>query len=475
MGKKQDINEKAIQNNEWILCITDFDISSLPPDKVNISDIVLKKMVDKLTMINYRARVSSEYAFYEKRAWTLERYNAARALASKMEERSQVLFRGEPNWQYRQNIARIDTDLEKLRAALYEIENNAPVINREPDFNLSRNNLNHVFPAAPLQGGENRFCATQGADAFLAGSITDFHGRYFLTLKLYTVYTQSFVWQDNMIFSHEDIEEVLDEITRKLLVVLSGGSSAVVAVKTEPEDTLVLINRSFAGRGETGILEYPPGTVLITATAPDHDSLSFETELVSGELALVNIRLNAIEYGDVNIISNKESRVYHGALYVGETPMTLRLPVNHLEYIEIETTNTEELFSLAPKERGTIVFQTPDYTDFSQSFSLRTSVPLHKDRVDRERNGFYWALGGIWVTGIATWISYYSLSSINFAVNSSGSRNQQLYNEHNNMLRIYNASLISLGAVSVYGIYRFARYLYYANAGATPVAAPGRN
>jgi len=468
-GADKTDDEKKTQNDEWILCITNFDISSLPADKVGIASIITRKMAERLSSINYRTRISPEYAYYEEYAWARERTAAARALSAKMDERSQQLYRGDPQWLYRQNITRIDTEIIRLREALEEIENNPPLINKEPVFNLTRGNLDLVFPAAPVSGSEFRFCSDQRADAFLSGSIIDFHGRYFLTLKLYVVYTRSFIWQDSIIFSHDDLENALDEITRRLLITLSGNESAAVAVRAEPQETLLLINRSFAGRGETDILEYPPGQIIITASAPNYESLTFETELFPGELIDINLRLNPIRYGYVDISGDKDGSVYQGALYVGETPLTLRLPLNQMEYIELETPDSH---------KGTIVFQTPGIIDFLETFPLSTEPPLQKGIVDRERNNFYWAWGGTWIAIIATWLTYYSFMNMDYAYHydfSPGNINQNFINQYSIMPYLFGGTIAVLGGVSIYSIYRLVKYLYTANKGFTTVKSTRRD
>jgi len=252
-----DETEIKTQNDEWFLCITDFDAGSLPADKTNISGVISRELVDRLSSINYRTRISPEYAYYEEYAWERERANAAKTLSTKMDDRSKQIYQGNPDWKYRQNIKKIDADIKKLWETLEEIDKNPPLINKEPVFNLTSGNIDLVFPSAPAKGGENRFCAAQKADAFLTGSIKDFYGRYSLTLKLYTLYTKSFVWEENFIFSYNDIDIMISEITRKLMIILSGNYPSAVEVKTEPETALVLINQTFAGRGETPLTEYP--------------------------------------------------------------------------------------------------------------------------------------------------------------------------------------------------------------------------
>ena len=465
-GKQEEI-EPTTQNDEWILCITDFDVSSMPQERAHIAPVIMRMITERLSVISYRTRISPEYAYYEEFAWTRERSNAAKALSAKQEERSRLIFRGDSGWRYRQNIARIDEDIERLRAVLEEVENNVPLINKEPVFNLTAANLNFTFPAAPRAGMELRFCNEQRADAFLSGSIREFHGRNVLSVKLYTVFTRSFVWEDSVVFSHDDLENAIDEIARRLVIVLSGNESALVAINVEPEDTMVLINRTFAGRGEITPMEHPPGMVLITASAPNYESVTFETELFGGELAEINIRLQAIEYGNLEIFENTPGSVYLGSLYMGEAPLMLRLPVNQMEYIVLEASDTE---------RAALAFHTPVVPDFSLSLPLRVETPFQSGRVDRERRHFYWTWGGTWITGLATWISYYTFLNADMALRSGFvTEDPVFYDNYQTMYYVTMGTAVALGTVTVYGIYRLIRYIYIANRTATPIAETDGN
>jgi hypothetical protein len=472
---KQEEDEVKTQNNRWILCVTKFDISSLPEERINVASVITRKIVERMTNINYRSRVDPEYAYYEEFAWSRDRGVAARALTSKLNERSMQIYRGNPNWRYRRNIARLDAEIEALRASLEEAENTIPLIEWEPVFDLTPGNLEYIFPDAPAADTEYRFCVEQRADGFLSGSITDFHGRFLLSIKLYTVYRRAFVWEDRIIFSHNDLESALDEITRRLLIELSGNNPVTVAIKTEPEDTLVLINSSFAARGQSTRLEYPPGRVTISASAPNHDSLTYETEFFGGELVEISIRLNPIEYGNMEILGDVDGNIYHGSLYVGQAPLTLRLPANKMEYIEFLSEDDG-----AETRRGTVVFQTPEAGDFSQTLFIQSRVPVSEGRIDRERRGYYWSYAGTWISGIAAWIAYYTFISADYAIkynySQTGMYDSKFYNEYIRMNDIYRGTLMAVGVISAYSIYRMIRYIYFANRSAMPaVKRPGRN
>jgi len=469
-GAQDAETEIQTQNDEWILCVTDFDLSSLPDEKMAIAGVITRKVVERISTISFRSRIYEEYAFYEEREWNRSRSSAAKALAAKQEERSLLIFRGDAQWRYRQNLARLDAEIEKLVSALEETDNYIPHINGEPLFGLTRGNLDFSFPASPIAGTEYRFCLDQKADAMLSGSVTDFHGRYVVSLKLYTVYTRSFVWEDNVIFSHGDIEYALDEITQKLMIFLSGNSPATLTITAQPEETLVLINRSFAGRGESSFLEYPPGRVTITASAPEHESISFETDLSAGEHTQIDINLKHIEYVDVEIDGFPMSgSVYNGALYIGESPLTLRLPAGQMEYIELETPDSQ---------KGTIVYRTPDNGDFTHSLSIRTTIPVEEGSVDRMRRKYYRAWGVTWLTGIAAWLAYHSYvnsdNAIRFQYGQTGTYDPGFQDSNTIMYYVSMGSLIAVGTVAVLDIIQMARYLYTANRGSTPIIT-GRN
>jgi hypothetical protein len=461
--------EEQIHHNEWILCVTDFDVSAMPLAKLPVAGVITQKIVERLNSINYRTRVSPEYAYYEGYQWWRARSAAAKSLSAKHDERAQLLYRGDSSFNYRQSLARIDADIEKLKTAFQEIDENPPLINSDPVFSLTSGNQNFIFPPPPEKGKESKFCGDQKADAFLSGKITDFHGRFHISVRLYVIYTRTFIYEDSIIFSPDDLETAMDEIVRKLLMVISGNKPAAIAVKAEPADTLVLINRSFAGRGDTGILEYPPGSYTITASAAGHEGLTVETELVPNEIVNMKITLNPVEYRDIEIPGSAKGggTVYHGALYVGETPLTLRLPVNALEYIELETNDGLQ---------GKAIFRTPEDSDADAVYFMpvKVSKPPKKGRVEKARNHYYWSWGATWVTGLAAWVSYQTFVGMNTAIRYSYAATEA-FDEgfYNSYLSMYDKSMglvAAAGAVLVYNLVQLGRYLYVSNKDSTKAA-----
>jgi hypothetical protein len=460
-GKTEDA-EQTMLNNEWVLCVTAFGNESLPPARRIIGDVIIRSLVDTLKVVSYRLRISPEYAYYEGYAWNQAVSEAAKKLSAKQDERALLLYRGDPDWKYRQNIKKIDTDIAKLREEFAQKEAAMPLINTEPVFGITQGNRDGSYPAPPKNGAEYRFCRDQKIDAFLAGSIQEYHGRYFVTLKLYTLYTRSFVYEDDIIFSADDTTGAVDEIAGRLTAVLSGNKPAAIAVRAEPREALVLINGSFAGRGGLAARERPPGKVTVVVSADEYQAENVEAELVPGELSEIAMTLIPELKADVNIFAPNASgvSVYRGALYVGEAPLVLRLPLNGLDYISVKGSRGET---------AQMVFNTPGMPNGSYDFSLKTKIPppAGQRRVNKARYWYYWAWGGTWITGIAAWVTNGIYTSQNSALSQSSSTD--FYDDTQRMYYISTGATILVGVAVAYEIFQMVRYLYTATEDATPI------
>jgi hypothetical protein len=481
LGKKEEA-ERARLNNDWILCVTNFDISALGESRRTIGEVFNRSLVDTFRAVSYRTRVSPEYAYYEGYAWAQARAAAAKGLSSKQDERALLLYRGEANWKYQREIKRVDADIIKLRETLAKVESEMPLINDAPVFAITQENQDGTFPQSPAAGKERRFCMEQKADAFLSGAIREYHNRYYVTLRLYVLYTNSFVYDDEILFSADDIAAAVDEIAGRLTAVLAGTRPSAVAVHTRPEDTLVLINRSFAGRGTVEAHDRPPGAISVDLSAPDHRPETVEAVLTPGELTGINVDLWPTEYGDVAVVAPGVERalVYQGAMYIGEAPLTLRLPVNQLNYISVETPDKQTAEGETPgKQTAKAVFASPGQAGAPSIFSLKPKTPPPgQDRVNRARSAYYWSWGGTWIAGIAAWMVTGILQSQNEAITEyyklTGTYDQGFYEQAQLMQNIYTGAWALAGAAAAFEIFQIARYLYTATEDATPVVKPDK-
>jgi hypothetical protein len=465
-GKTEE-PEKTVHNSEWILCVTGFDMSALPENRRMLGEVMTRSLTAAVNAVEHRIRVSREYAYYEGYAWSQARQTAARALSAKRDERDLLIYRGEPEWKYKRSLKTVDEDIVKLAEELAEIEAEMPQVAREPVFKFTEGNISGTFPPPPAAGGEYRFCQSQKADGFLAGELVEYHGRLYITIRLYAVYTRSFIYADSIIFSPDDVQAAVDEIAGRLVAALAGSSPAVIAIQPEPGDTLVLINESFAGRGEIAPREHPPGKVTVSLSADGYVPQTVETELAAGEITEIKAELRPLELAQVDITVPGETGVlvYLGARYVGEAPLTLRLPVNQFNYVQVEKPGPVT---------GRQVFQAPGDSDKSMSLSLKTKIPFPagQKRVERARRHYYWAWGGTWISGAAAWMAYGLFNTYNNAYRSTPSGinpSAELYHQTLNLYYVYIGALALVGAVAVYDIFQLTRYLYIAGQDAVPI------
>jgi hypothetical protein len=140
-------------------------------------------------------------------------------------------------------------------------------------------------------------------------------------------------------------------------------------------------------------------------------------------------------------------------LYVGEAPLSLRLPLNQLDYVNV----------LAPRgEEGRAVFYTPENYNQGLTFSLKTKVfPASGERrVNKARTRYYWAWGGTWIAGMAAWIT----SGISTGYYSAGIEPQATQTNY-----VTLGALGLTGAVLLYTLFEEYRYLNSATENATPI------
>ena len=464
---KNDTAEQKIQNTEWLLCVTAFDYSGLPEGRRITGEILTKNMMERIKTVNYRLRLSPEYAYYEGYAWQQALNTSAKAIANKYNDRSQLIYRGDPDWKYRNNIKKIDAEIVKLEEAYRLIEAERPLIDSAPVFGLCPANISGTFPAPPQPGGERRFCINQKADAILCGQIQEFHDRYYISLQLFTLYTNSWVYDDDIIFSLEDTEGATEEIIARLTAVLSGNKPASIAVTADPPESQILINKSYAGTGTAPARERPPGNIIVAVAAEGFSPISTETELEAGEQVEIDVTLSPLHYSDVdiNVKGNDGAAVYHGALYVGAAPLTLRMPIDQLGYVLVENRKGE---------RSEAVFTSPDMPDNSMNIGLTVKQPhpAGERRVNRARKIYYWGWAGTWITGISAWVTYGIYTSQNAGYEMRN--DPALYEKAKRMQIVSITGMALTGAAIVNEIFWMVRYISTSSENAVPIVKHGR-
>lgn len=434
----------------WTLCITSFDTSGLSPAKRIMGNLITRNMVDELSSLDARVRSPEETMYYTEYAWNQARLEAGQALKKKRDERDALFFSGDTEWNYKNKVKKIDNEIKTLEAKYELQESGFPLVAGNPNFALAQQNLSGTFPPVPMDGMEYSFCKEQKIDGFLTGTISEYYGRVYAAIRLYTLYSRSYVYEDFILFSVEDQQLAVSGLASRLKAVLSGIEPSAIIVKAEPEDALILLNNTYAGRGNSGERDHSPGTVDVEVFADDHRNKKFQVDLVSGELAEVFINLQPIMYEafDLDTAGGLAASVYLGSTFMGKTPITLNIVPDQHEYITMEN------------ERGeTISFV---YNGSTPSATIALVPPKDNGKtLEDYRKSFYGAYGRFWITlPLAVIINGVATASVD-AYNYSG--NADTYDSAVTARNVAIGSIVVAGGFLVETLIRMGIYLYKSN------------
>jgi hypothetical protein len=337
-GKTEE-DPGEILNPKWVISITAFDTSALNPAQRVVGDMLIRYLVSSLKALHHRVRVSKEYFYYKDLAYIRALEDAGKKLAAKRTERDMLVYRGYPEWRYRSELKTVNATIKTLEEDYKKAEEAAINIAAEPEFALTEENALGNFPLPPAAGGEYQFCVSQKADAFVSGGISEFHGRLYIAIRMYTLYTRSFEYEDTYIFSTDDLLIMEEEMASRLIAAISGASPAAVSITAEPDDAPSLDKESCAGQGSPGVREHAPGPLDVAVFADGHEPMGSSVDLAMGELVEMEFKLQPTPETsfEIDFPSHEGSLVYQGSLYRGQTPLTITAPRNQFEYIHAET------------------------------------------------------------------------------------------------------------------------------------------
>ena len=467
-GKKEE--EKKPLNETWVLCVTEFDVSAIPVPNQITGQLLSRDLTEALKGVIKRYRSDEEKDWYQGYALSRALSDAAKSLAAKREERALLVFKGERNWKYRKNLAVIDKDILKLEEAYQAVEKGLAPVEGEPVFKLSEDNIKGVYPKAPAFPVEYRFLMNQKADAFITGAVSDYHGRLYMRVKMYTRYTRSYSYEDFIVFSTSDSAVAIEELASRMIEAASETPPAFVTVRTKPDNAVILVNGAFAGQGEVTGREQAPGLTDVQIFTDDYYSETVPLELRGGEISELYLNLTPLAFSSFTLDTpgNPGSAVYRGALFLGNTPLGLNLPQDRYEYISVESPSGDTASAVLMGDRVVkSLFQT-DKAGAEGTLNLSVRPPLLEDKpVERSRGRFYGAYGRLWIALPVAFLlngvySAYNVS--NAGIPSEGmASNATLYNW---------ATIAGWAAVSAAGIelvYRIYRYLRNSSADVSPL------
>ena len=483
-----EITEEPVPvNPEHILLITSLDVSGLPLARQLIGETVVRSLAASISTINYRLRGEDEAEYYKLYTWENARAQAAQTLRARRADRDQIVFRGDPSWRDRRSLQVADEAIAAAELHLREVEATFPVVEGRPLFRLSSQNLAGDFPNAPRTGEEFRFALQNNVDAFMVGSLSEFHGRVLLEVMIYSRHSREFSYHYSVLFSSADLIEAVDEIADHLILAISGIQPAGILVQTDNPDAVILVDGTFFGRGSTEMRTHFPGEVLLEVQAENYTPVSFPIMLNPGELAEVFIDLTPLGVSAFEVIAedNPGSLVFQGGLFIGHTPLIVEVPHGQFAYITVETPDGDV---------GTLIYHNNNLIRGDARFVIngadpsvgatafvRTRPPIMPEhgRVERARRNFYRAYGALWIilplSLLTAGVANTHIQANNMAmagVSGAPTDLDTLQRIYNNAVIAHNVRMAAFGVMGVsLGVtfFQIFRYLRAASADATPL------
>jgi hypothetical protein len=383
-GAAQD--ETVYSNKEWVLCVTEFDVSGLPQARQVVGPLIAQYIVLNIKPADEKLRNLEEAEYYRQTAAYKSESEIAKKISAKQAERDKLVFQGLSNIQYKSSAKKIDAEIAALRKEYQAVEISPPKIALEPAFKMTDNNLERLFPPPPQPGLEYYFCNDQKADGFITGKISEFHDRYYVQLALWTMYARTYTYTDSVIFSIEDISAGVTELSDRLINEITGFRPAGIRVRTVPDNAVIVISEIFGGHGDFQISNFTPGEVKLSVYADNYDTIEETIELKEDQLVDVKVALMPTPTSDytIDVSGDEKAVVYQGSLYKGETPISLNGPTDHYRDYYILTEDgkiAQSIFSIS-----------------DQSLLLKPHLAPPEGRTNKARHRYYNSLGRFWIT-----------------------------------------------------------------------------
>ncbi|MDR0526495.1 MAG: PEGA domain-containing protein [Spirochaetaceae bacterium] len=452
LGKIEKTPERI--NPVWTLCVTEFDVSRLPKSRAATGGVITRQIVNRFDGLKFKLRPVNEYDYYWQAAWLREQSAAAKQIIAKQAERDKLIYSGEPDWKISAAQRRLDGEIKTLRVKFNEAELVSPNIASAPEFTVTKDNRAGNFPAPPRRGMELLLCSQQKSDGLLFGKVSEYHGRILVELRFWSLWAKEITYEDKALFSIEDMGIALDEFFARLINSISGIVPATIVVKAEPSNAVIIIDEHHAGRGKSEVVERTPGEVEVTVYAEDHVTATEKIKLDEGEQVEAEFTLKSLPSGEVEVkTKNEESAaIYSGALFMGETPNTLRGQIGHYKQINIETPSggvAQTLFRIEKPE---------------SKITLIPKTPPPDGRIEKARKGFYGALGRLWIIGPAAFLSAgYSNLAVDAFVSPYSNRTTEHFNNQQFWYNLSTGFMIATAAVGLEVLIRLGIYIYQGN------------
>lgn len=212
----------TINNPEWTIAVTAFDVSALPNDRKIIGDAIVRQIAGLLGGLETRKRSEAEMAYYQGVAKEAALKAAAKNIADKQGQKDALIFKGDNQWNYTSQVNKLNTEMETLREKYNEVLQTVPPVAENPLIKISQDNINGIYPPPPAENEEAAFCRKNKLDAFVQGSVSLYHERYLLEVSFYELFSGAYIMNDTILFSTVEQEKAVGEVSDALMTVVDG-------------------------------------------------------------------------------------------------------------------------------------------------------------------------------------------------------------------------------------------------------------
>lgn len=475
LGSQEKVEvETKVEKETSVVYICAVDTSLLPPEQQIAGRRIVHSILQLVGQTPERTRTTVESALYRDRLWREQKQSAGKALADAWKERDSLIFKGYSKQKYESELQRVQESIRTLQEKQQYLANNPPLVASTATLMLHKDNQNGTFAAIPADGDKNRFCGERGIDLLINGSLKSFYNRWLFSYEVYRFVDDSILFSDSIAFSPEELDTIFNQVASSLYQVLSGSPTGAVKITTDPGLASIFVNNSFQGRGQTPVLEGPPGTLTVEITDSAFYPVEFSLEREAQSLSTATIVLEPIARSALQIIGpeGQQLRLYINGLYGGAAPLNLTLPnkvnqtkdsLKSLYSLQIlaedgSDSETQPLPLIISAQPGTITI----------SEEMITPKPAHP--VEKARKQFYGAFGRFWLALPVAFILNGVADTYSNSYTYSG--NSDLLSRATTSYYSAQGAWVLSGLFLLESLYRLGSYVYIANTSSSQVIDP---
>jgi hypothetical protein len=411
---KPDLSLPKDASKEWLVGIAVFSANGLSPENAYLSYSLPLLIKNEVNGLDTHAYQDDEADLTRKAIITREITVSRKAVTSVKKEQDALLFNevSETDPARSAVAARLSAAaarlafLESLEPARIELTLEKPVTFKEGTGAGKLLAAPNVPPAV--------YCAQQGIDLLVGGSIQEVQGYLLLDVWAFDPLTGSNVFSFRNAASRDELYAALPGFGREVARTILGRAWSLVAFAPSPPDSALYVDGVLVASGASPALYLSPGQHEIRMAATGFRDVTRTISLDAEQEARIDDSLEKIAEGQVAITSDPPGAdLYVDSFWKGKTPVTMDRPAQRSRGVLTSTGFYALSFPLDPDSAASL------------SFPLQKDVGTRDVRQTQARDEFYVSLG-FFAFSIPIPLFSYALS-IDFAVRTLDYQGQGLY------------------------------------------------